>query len=491
MRIARQILTESLLLAALGSVVGLTFARLAVYLLVSSIPTSIRAFMPYLQQAGLDARVLVFTFAASLVTGILFGLGPALQSSRRDPQGYLKQEGNTSRGSARQRLRSVLVACEFAAAVILLAGAGLMMKSTFRLLRTDPGFNTHNLLTLRTSMPGSTAAANSAFYQALMDRVAALPGVDGVATVNLLPLGGGGNTGSLTIVGRPANDPNIQSRSVHVRDISASYFHTLGIPLLRGREFSYRDNPDAPKSVVVNENLVHCFFPGQNPIGQRISFVWAPGPWEIVGVVANEKVVSPDSDVTSVVYFPALVFADSDVDLMVRSSSDAGSMAAAIRQEVRALNHSAVVSDVLTMEQVIEGSPAVFMRRYPALLIGSFAGIALLLALVGIYGLVSYSVLQQTHEIGIRAALGARRFDLVKVFVGRNFILASAGILVGLAGAVALTRFLSSLLYSIQPTDPLTFAGVGLALAATGLLGSYLPARRAVKVDPMVILRHE
>ncbi|HEY6186732.1 MAG TPA: ABC transporter permease [Pyrinomonadaceae bacterium] len=492
-RLIRQLLTESVMLAALGGALGLLLAAWGVDLLVAAIPDSQLVSMPYLQGLGLDGRVLLFTAAITLLTGLVFGLAPAFQSSSLNLQESLKEGGRTSAAQTRQGLRHLLVVSEIALALVLLVGAGLMMKSLLRLLAVDPGFKPENLLTMQVSLPPGKYSEDGkviAFHGQLMTRVENLPGVKGVGTVSLLPMVGG-DTLHIIVEGRPAPPPG-EEIEVNFRTITPSYFDVMSIPLVRGRRFDDRDKQDAPGVVAINQTLANRFFPGQDPIGQRLAPAngTAP-PVEIVSVVGDEKVNSLDTATTPVIYVPYLQNPDPYLNLVVRTTSDPQALAGAVRGEIKSLDPDLAVFGVKTMEQLMEGASSTFLRRYPAFLIGVFAGVALLLATVGIYGVISYSVTLRTHEIGVRMALGAQRWDIFKMILGQGLVLTIAGVGLGLAAALVLMRFLSSLLFGVTASDPLTYVAVCLPLIIIALLASYIPARKATKVDPMEALRYE
>ena len=492
-RLIRQLLTESVALALLGGAAGLLLAQWGVGLLVAGIPESQLVSMPYLRGLDINGWVLLFTFAVSLLTGLVFGLAPALQASKLNLQESLKDGGKTSAVQTRQRLRNLLVVSEIALALVLLVGAGLMMKSLVRLLAVDPGFNPDNLLTMRVLLPMNKYAEEAkliAFHQQLISRVENLPGVKGVGSVNILPLLGG-NTATFIAEGRPAPPPGEEAES-NIRDVNSSYFAVMGVPLVSGRYFTDQDKQDAPPVVIINQTLAARLFPGEDAVGHRLLYTKLPlPPFEIVGVVRDEKVTGLDSATTPVVYGPYLQGPNNSISLVVRTSTDPNSMAAAVRGEIQALDPDLPVFDVRTMEQIIDTSPSAFLRRYPAFLIGVFAAVGLLLAMVGIYGVISYSVSQRTHEIGVRMALGARRRDIFKMIVGQGLILTLVGVACGIVAALVLTRFLSSLLFGVSATDPLTYVVVSLPLVLVALAACYIPARKATKVDPMVALRYE
>jgi putative ABC transport system permease protein len=494
-RIARQLMVESLLLAALGGTAALVLAEWGVDLLVAAIPRDQLAAMPYLEALAIDGRVLGFTFLLTLATGIVFGLAPALQASKADLQTALKEGGKTSAMGGRARLRSLFVAAEVAFAIVLLVGAGLMIKSLARLMYVDAGFNTKNLLTFQLALPFNEYQHEHqviAFHKQLLDRIDKLPGVEGSATVSLLPLTGGGDTGSVHVEGRPAPVRDDGSES-NLRTVSAAYFSVMGIPLIRGRLPTERDDRSGARVVVINQTLAERLFAGEDPVGRNILFAFLtenPG-WQIIGVVGDEKVTTLDGVTTPVVYFPFLQDASQMMSVVVRAAGDPASLVAAVRGEVRALDPLLPVYSEMTMEELINNSPSTFLRRYPALLIGVFAAIAIALAATGIYGVVSYSVSQRTHEIGIRLALGAAPRDIMRLIARSGLRLALAGMAVGLAASLILTRLLSSLLFGVEATDAMTYLIVSLLLIGVALGACFIPARRAARLDPMEALRRE
>jgi putative ABC transport system permease protein len=500
-RLVRQLLTESLLLSIIGGGLGLMLALWGIDLLIAAIPSTQLAVMPYLQNLSLNRDVLAFTCTMSLLTGILFGLMPALEASRPDLQEAMKEGSRQSSVKATSRLRNALVVSEIALALMLLVGAGLFLKSLVRMLNVDPGFRTENLLTMKLTLPSTKYSEDSkaatfhntiAFHQELLSRTETLPGVTGVATVSNLPLSGDGGTGTPQIIGRPQTSNSDWGES-HLRIVSADYFKVMGVPLINGRAFTADDKGDTPNVVVVNQTFVNRVFPNEAALGQRLTFKFTADqpPFEIVGVVGDEKVTSLDARTTPVIYFPYLQGPESNMNLVVRTSTDPEGLASALRGEVQAIDKEIPLYSVMTMEKLISNSPATFMRRYPAYLIGIFAAVALLLAVVGIYGVISYSVTQRTHEIAIRMALGAQRSDVLKLILKQGMLLATLGVVMGLAGAFLITRLLTSLLFSVSPADPVTYASVSALLMLVALLACYVPARKATKVDPMVALRYE
>jgi putative ABC transport system permease protein len=490
-RVMRQLLTESIILAMIGGGAGLLLARWGIDALIAAIPETRLSAMPYLRGLSLDGSILAFTAGLSLLTGIVFGLAPAFQASRRELSESLKT-GGKSPGFARQRLRNGLVVTEIALALVLLVGAGLMTRSLLRLMAVDPGFKTENLFMIAVILPAAKYTEDSkvaAFHQQLLARMEALPGAQGAATVGVLPLVGG-NTTRFIVEGEPVPPPGQQTEA-NLRDVSAGYFRTMGIPLINGRHLSERDNAGAPGVVIVNQTLARRVFPNGNAVGRRIIFTGDNRtPIEIVGVVGDEKVNGPDARTTPVVYYPFLQIPSRFTNLIVRAP-DAAGLAAAIRQEGLALEPELTFIGGMTIERLMENLPATFARRYPAFLIGIFAVIALALAAVGIYGVISYSVGQRTREIGLRMALGAHRRDVLKLVLKQGMTLAATGVAIGLAAAFGLTRLMTGLLFGVDATDPLTFSGIAALLLLVALLSCYIPARRATKIDPMVALRCE
>jgi len=492
-RVIRQMLTESVLLSLAGGMAGLLIAYWGVDALVALLPDSQLNSLPFLKSLHIDTRILGFSFGLSLLTGMVFGLAPALQSSRLDLNEVLKEGGRTTSGGARQRLRSALVMSEIALAVVLLVGAGLMMKSLLRLLQTNVGFNPNNVLTMTVALPSSKYSEPTAllsFHQQLKERIQSLPGVSGTGTVNILPLQGG-NTTRFLVEGDPIPAPG-QEIEANFRVVDETYFQTLGVPLMAGRVFDERDKADAPGVVIIGKTVADRLFAGRDPIGRRINYASVQGPPDlIVGVVGDVKIAGLDEVIKPVLYYPYRQGPSMTTNLVVRTNADPSLLATAIRNETRNLEPDVALFSVREMEELIADSPAAFLRRFPALLIGIFAGIALLLASIGIYGVVSYSVSQQTHYIGVRMALGAQTSDILKMVLKQGLTLALAGMALGVAAALGLMRLLRSLLYEVQVNDLETFAFVVGTLFAVALLACYVPARRATKVDPLVALRYE
>jgi putative ABC transport system permease protein len=491
-RLIRQLLTESLLLALIGGAVGLLLAQWGVEALIAAIPNDLLNRMPSLRGLTLDGSVLLFTVALTLAVSLLFGLAPALQIAKPELQSALKEGGKTSAGASHRGLRNLLVVAEVALALVLLVGAGLMMRSLLRLTQVDPGFNPKNLLTFTMTLPPQKYDTSEKIYAAhrqLLSTLGTAPGVKGVATINTLPLIGGNTTRFY-----PANQPKPAPGNdveANLRDISANYFEVMGVRLMSGRTFNDMDTANSQGVVIINQSLAKQVFPGEDAVGQSI--IEGSGPLLVVGVVADEKITGLDARTTSVVYYP--YFQDSSpgptTNVVVRTIADPMSLSNAIRSQFLAMEPGASIFFVRTMEQIAATSPATFMRRYPALLIGVFAVVALLLAAIGIYGVISYSVSQQTHEIGVRVALGARSRNIFGLVLKKGMGLALAGVAVGLAVSFALTRLMESLLFGVSATDPVTFAGIAALLMVIALVACYVPARRATRVDPMVALRYE
>jgi len=492
-RVVRQLLTESVLLSLAGGVVGLLLAYWGTTALVSMLPPNQISALPFLQTLKIDVRMLAFSFGLSVLTGIIFGLAPALQSSRLELSVVLKEGGRNTSGSVSQRLRSGLVMTEIALAVVLLVGAGMLLKSLVRVLRTDPGFNPENVLTMTIVLPAAKYTdANSQinFQDQLQQRVQSLPGVAGAGTVNILPLQPG-NTTRVNVEGDPIPPPG-QELEANIRTVSEDYFRALGVPLISGRTFNSSDKADGQQVVIIGKTMADRIFSGRDPIGRRLKYagVEAP-PISIVGVVADVKITGLDQETRPVIYFPFRQNAAPFSNLVVRTTSDPAALAGSIRNEIRGLEPAVAIFNVQAMPELIANSPAAFMRRFPATLIGVFAGLALLLSSIGIYGVVSYSVSQQTHYIGVRMALGARASDILKLILKQGLIIALAGIAIGSLGAYVLMRLLQSLLFEVRANDAATYAVVAGALFLIASLACYLPARRATKVDPLVALRYE
>ena len=487
-RLVQQLLTENLLLALAGGALGLAFAQWGLRALVAALPTDMRSHMPFLEGIGIHWGMLAFTAAVSLAMGLLFGMTPALRLSKTNLHAALESGHRSTGGREHLRLRHALLVAEVAISLVLLAGAGLMMRSTAKLLAVDPGFNPQGLLTLNVSLPFNTKAKAGAFHDRLMERIQALPGVIGTGTVSMLPLTGGLATGEMQVVGR--TDPS-EKFGFSFRNISSGYLHAIGVPLIAGRNFDNRDVANGPRVVMINRKLARAAFPHEEPVGKRVVFPWIQGQVEIAGVAGDENTGSLDTEVQPVVYFPYSQTLDGGWSTVVRTAVPATAMIAAIRNEVLTLDPEAMVFRMRSMEQVITDAPYTVMRRYPAMLMGAFAAIALLMAVIGTYGLVAYGVSQRRHEIGVRVALGARPADILLLVMGRSLALALTGIAVGVGSAAVLTRGLQKLLFGVKPLDPATFAVVAAVLVGAVLAASFIPARRAAQVPPGVAMGGE
>jgi predicted permease len=490
-RVMRQLLTESVLLSLAGGAVGLLLAMWGVDLLLKLNEHKI----PRAAEVGLDSRVLLFTLGVSVVTGIIFGLAPAFQTSSANLHDTLKEGGRSGQLGVRGRLRNVLVVAEMAFAVILLVGAGLLIRSFMRLQQVNPGFQPSGVLAMQVSLPMNKykePAQRAGFDRQLLEEVRALPGVKSAATITSLPMSGWNQSGSFSIEGRQVA-PN-ESRPHGDRWMASDdYFQTMGIPLVKGRYFDARDTAEAPGVAIVSEKLAQKYWPGEDPVGKRITFEGGqqqPRWREVVGVVGHVRNEGLEGESRGQYYVPYAQRPNNpDLFLVVRADGDPTVLAPLVRGRIASVDRDLPVYKVTTMEKLV--SDSLTQRRFSMFLFGVFAALALALAVVGLYGVMSYAVTQRTHEIGLRMALGAQARDVLRMVVGQGMALAGVGLGLGLLGAFALTRYMSSLLYEVSAVDPLTYAGIALLLAAVALLAAFLPARRATKVDPMVALRYE
>ena len=492
-RIVRQLLVECMIIAVLGGAAGIVVAFWGIDLLRAANPGEAAKYADGWKNFGVNYQVLAFTFGLSLLSGFVFGLAPAWQVSKPNVNDALKEGGRQGGGGASHRLRNLLVVSEIALSLMLLIGAGLFIRSFAALLKSDPGFNPEGIITANLNLPVAKykdEPQRAAFYTDLVQRVKTLPGVQSAAVVNYIPLGGSNSSDVFLIEGAP--EPKAGQENVgRYRVCTPDYFQTMGISILKGRGFSDQDKAGLLPVVVVNETLARKYWPAGDALGKRIRF-YGPlerAPWmEIVGIIQDVK-HELNSPVTPEYYLPHSQDSWNAMVLVARTSVDPGSIAAPIRQQVLAIDKDQPVFDVKTMKEVRAISISVYSIASVTMTV--FAIVALLLAAVGIYGVMAFAVSQRTQEIGIRMALGARALDVLKLVLRNGMFLAVIGAIVGLAGAFAITRFMSSLLFGVSPTDIVTFASVTAGLLLIALLACYLPARRATKVDPLVALRYE
>jgi putative ABC transport system permease protein len=446
--------------------------------------------LPKISIIELDMRVLWFTLGVSVVTGIVFGLLPALQASKPDLQDSLKESGRTSGGAGRRRLRASLVVVEMGLAVVILIVAGLMIRSFLHLLSVDPGFNPKNVLTAVVWLSESKYAEESQMadlYQKIIERIDALPGVESASAVLGVPLGGVSGQTDFKIEGRPETPPG-EEYTAGFQVVSPRYFKTMGIPILQGRDISEHDRDDAPLVVVINETMARRYWPDESPVGQRVDFGYEEYG-EIVGVVGDIRFNGLDREPRPEVYISYLQQSLRFMTLAIKTHGNPLDSVNAVRSQILSIDPDLPVFKTESMEQIV--SESVARPRFNMYLLAFFAVVAVTLAAVGIYGLMSYSVSQRTHEIGIRMAMGARAGDVIRMIVGQGMVSAFAGLGFGLVAAVLSTRVLSSFLFGVTATDPTTYGVVTLLLAAVALLAIYMPARRATRVDPLHALRYE
>ena len=485
-RIVRQLVTESLVLSGLGAVLGLWLARGGTALLSAFSASSVTRW----EEIRVDGRTLVFTLGLALASSIIFGLAPAAHAAKQDLQGILKEGARVTSGGA--RARGLLVSAQVALAMVLLVGAGLLLRSFLRLQGQAPGFDPDRVLTARIQLAAQrydSAARRVQFFQALLERVRRVPGVRAASAVTWLPFGGGGSANGFFIEWRPLPRPG-EEPDADIRGVDPQYFRAMHIPIVRGQPFTDFDGPQVRKAVVINETLARTLFRNEDPIGQHVLMPWGDTlRGEIVAVAGDAKSVALDVAPRPTIYWAMSQFPSSFMTLVVRSAEDPLRVAPAIRAELRALDPNQPLADVRTLEEYLDRSVA--QRRLTMLLLAAFAGIAFALAAVGIYGVLAHSVAQRTREIGLRMALGARAHDVLRMVVRQGMGAVGAGVLAGVAGALTLTRVMTSLLFGVSATDPLTFAGVAAVFAGVALLACWLPARRAARVDPMVALRYE
>jgi putative ABC transport system permease protein len=497
-RIIRQLLTESVLLTAMGGAVGLLVAVWARDLLVSVSAVRINR----IYESAFDAPVFAFTLAIVLVTGIVFGLAPAFKAGEKDLRDALKEgAGRASAGPGGRRLRSGLIVAEISLSLMLLVGAGLLIRSFVNIVSVDPGFNPKNVLTFNVVLPGSRypqADDRLRFIEQTIDGLKAIPGVTSAASAGYVPLENERASRRFAVGGQPLPESGKEPLAVDI-PVSADYFSLLGIPVRAGRAFTTGDDPEAPPVLIVNESFAQRFFPGEDVVGRQIQYYNArpsdpmPPPVEIVGVVGDVRQANLESRPEPIMYSPQAQRRWSFMTFMARTGGDPSQIIGAVKSTIEAIDRDQPVSKVATLEQLAAAS--ISQRRGLMILLGAFSALALGLAGVGIYGVMSYSVAQRTHEIGIRMALGARGSDVIQMVVRQGFALALAGAAVGIVGALALTKLLSSmlsgLLFDVGATDPVTFIAIPLLVVGVALVACAVPARRATRVDPMVALRYE
>jgi putative ABC transport system permease protein len=490
-RVVRQLLTESVLLALVGGGLGLLLAMWGVDLLLKLNDNR----LPRATEIGLDSRVLLFTLGVSVLTGVVFGLVPAFQTSNVNLHDTLKEGGRSGAAGVRRGVRNALVVFEMLCAVVLLVGAGLLIRSFIELQRVSPGFQPRGVLAMQVSLPSSKyaePAQRAAFDRQTLEQVRAVAGVKDAATTTTLPMSGMNQSGSFRIEGKPVG-PGQDSPHGDRWMVSDDYFQTMGIPLIKGRYFDAHDTADAPGVAIIDEAMARKYWPGEEALGRRITFegtAQAPRYREIVGIVGHVRNEGLEGESRVQYYIPYAQRANgADLFIVARTDDDPSSLAPSVRGAVASVDRDLPVYRVTTMERLVADSLA--QRRFAMFLFGVFAVLALALAVVGLYGVMSYAVAQRTHEIGLRMALGAQAGDVLRMIVGQGMMLVAVGLGLGLLGALGLTWLMRSLLYGVTSTDPLTYAAIALLLGAVALLASYVPARRATKVDPMVALRYE
>ena len=490
MRIVRQLVTESLLLSLAGTALGVGIASWAVAALVKLYPQN----LPRLSEVSIDVRVLLFSLGVAVLSAILFGLFPALQVTKVNVEESLREGGRAGSSVRQKQFRTALVVAETALGVVLLVGAGLLIRSFERLTRVDPGFRSKNLLTLNFDLPSGkyNNEKSDQFVREFFDKVRAQPGIDSAAGTAMLPMGNSYNVISFEIEGRP--QPKGQDHSAAIVVVTPRYFETMKIPVLQGRTFDERDQRKAPAVMIISQEMAHKYYPGENPIGKRIKIGANDGPgespWrEIVGVVGDIRNANLSSPPEAMYYIPFSQLIWGTPTIVVHTNMDAAAAAPTVRNVLHEMDPELPLYEIKTMDDYLALS--VGRQRFQTILLGCFAGIALLLTAVGLYGVMAYSVAQRTREIGIRMALGATEEEVQKMVLSAGAKMAGIGLGVGIVSALVLTRFMQSMLYEMKSHDPITFVGVCVVLGAVAMLASYIPARRATKVDPVVALRYE
>ena len=491
-RLIRQTLTESLLLAAGGGLLGLLLTVWSLDAIKGlNVSRASSDNIPRLSDVSLDWRVLAFTLAISLLTGVLFGMAPAFRLSNVALAGSLKEGGRATSTASRNRLRHALVIAEIAMSLVLLVGAGLLVNSFVRLSQVHPGFDANNLLTMYLFLSPTKytqGAQQSQVIGQILEGVRAVPGVRAASVVNALPIQNAIST-TFDVRNRPA--PDGQEYAANIEVIDPDYFATMGISLLHGRSFTRQDGAGAPQVMIISETMARRHFEGEDPLGQHITMRdWGPPlTGEIVGIVADVKANGVDQETRPMIYWNHPQFPQIFNNLVIRTEGDPMNVVAGVKNQIWSVDREQTISTIRTMKDWLTDSVA--QRRFNVILLAVFAAVALLLAAVGIYGVMAYSVTQRTHELGVRMALGAQQSDLLRLVLGQGMRLAFVGIAVGLGGALALTRLMAGLLFGVGATDPMTFAAISSLLLSVALLACYLPARRATKVDPIIALRHD
>jgi putative ABC transport system permease protein len=491
-RLIRQLLTESIVLALIGGVLGLLFSVWGIEFIKNGIPPGFTQYIPGWEKMGIDVDVLFFTLVVTVLTGAVFGLAPAFQATRVNLNESLKESAKgASSGTSRNRLRSILVVAEIALSLVLLVSAGLMVRSFVALLSSDLGVNPKNVLTMELSIPRLKYPEEQQrinFYQELVGRVGNLPGVTSAAVVNFVPMGRSSTSADFHVEGRPSV-PKSKEPHADYRVITPNYFEVVGTPLRQGRVFTEQDKQTAPPVVIISEELARRYFPNGDAVGKRLVFDEKEAPLEIVGVAADVKDEDLDEEPQMTIYRPFAQQPWWSATLVARTSSEPTQLAQSIRQEVLAIDAEQPVYNIKTMEQIVDES--ISAKRLAMLMLAFFAFGALLLAAIGIYAVMSYAVTSRSHEIGIRMALGAQPADILRLVIGHGLLLTTIGVVLGLMGALAMTRAMTEMLYGVKATDPLTFGGISLLLSLVAFIACYLPARRATRVDPMIALRYE
>jgi predicted permease len=496
-----QLLTESILLSSLGAIVGFVGAQWGVNLMVAAIPTAMLQALPNLRDAGANLPILAFLAGLTLFTTVLFGLAPAMAVSQIGVGDALKDESRGGTSESHSRVRNAFVVAEIAISVVLLVGAGLILQSLHALLKQNPGFDPGHLLTFSVNLPDSSypsekeypfnSPATIQFEHQFTDRLRNLPGVENVAMTTAIPIGGSGSTIRFVEEGRPVAVG--QEDESDIITANPSYFSTLKVPLISGRLFSATDNYDAPGVLVVNRAFAKRYFPNEEAVGKRIHFTFnSKEPYrQIVGVVGDVAQDDLSAPPPPVIYYPNDQGPSTFLTYMIRTKGEPGAFVGTALAALHSIDSQLPMIAPSTMEEFTAQTPAVFLRQYPTYLIGSFAALALILAMVGLYGLLSFTVTQRTREIGIRVALGAQQRDVLRLIIGQGIGAILFGVGLGVVAALALTRLMSSLLFGVQPTDAPTFLSVIVLLLLVAMAASYIPARRAAGVDPLVALRHE